>query len=215
MGRGRRRVRTGTAPRSRRRRRCSAGSATPSPEASTPRDRQVARDELHRPDGAVVGGVAVQQTVVGVADQREAVPVERGADDGRRDRAVDADRPAAGVVRLGATDGGERPPPDATGRVVGCGELGGADVGVEHPVGDAVDDRRSHAGQGPSLVERGLRGGDACRRGLLRRRPPIRRGRGRRRGGRTRRRPAGRAGLVPGSTARRSDRGCRRSSGSR
>ncbi len=68
-------------------------------------------DELHRPDGPVPDGVAVEAAVVGVVDGRDrAHAVQRDAHDGRARHAVVAEHRAAvaPVVGLHAADAGEQ-----------------------------------------------------------------------------------------------------------
>ena len=84
-------------------------------------DRPRRRDELHRADRMVVGGVAVETPAVGVADNDAAGPVEPDAHDRRRGQAV-AVQGRAGkspVIRLHPSDRGEQRPGDSAGRVSG------------------------------------------------------------------------------------------------
>jgi hypothetical protein len=76
--------------------------------------------ELHRTHGAVVGGVPVQQAMVGVGDQGGPVrTVQPGPDDARPGYAgrVQLIAPEAGMIALDSSDGSQQCPVDVAGRV--------------------------------------------------------------------------------------------------
>ena len=112
------------------------------------------RDELHRADGAVEDGVAVEGPAVGVGDAGGAArAVERDADDARAGDAARVEDVAteACVVALDPTDGAEQGPVDAApgldaaehaGRaLVGRDGHRGYAVGVQTDRGERVDGR--------------------------------------------------------------------------
>ncbi|HYJ74262.1 MAG TPA: hypothetical protein VEV65_01620 [Kineosporiaceae bacterium] len=99
------------------------------------------RDELHRADGAVRPGVAVEPTAVGVVDERHAASaVEAGAVDRRGDVTVGLHVRAAeaAVVGLDAPDAGEQGPADVARGVDAGALLCGGDVRLEHAARDAA-----------------------------------------------------------------------------
>lgn len=125
--------------------------------AVTAGPRPGGRDELHGPDGRVVGGVAVVGTVVGVLDEFEAVAVELRAEDLGGGGAVRVDPAAAGLARLDLADGGEQLPGQIA---AGLGPLEfgrGLLVGIEDGRGYARLglDRRDGGG---AVGRRGARG---------------------------------------------------------
>jgi hypothetical protein len=104
------------------------------------------RDELHRPDRAVINGVAVEGAAVGVADERGPAAVESDADDRTGRRAVCAQLGAAeaAVVRLDPADAGQQRPAQPTSGIgasdLPCGPL----VGLECWHRNAATGQRGH-----------------------------------------------------------------------
>jgi hypothetical protein len=83
-----------------------------------PPGRPGGRNELHRPDGAVIDGVTVEATTVGIADDRGAVAVQRDAHHGWGRQAVGVQHGAGEptMVGLDPADPGKQRPADSARR---------------------------------------------------------------------------------------------------
>ena len=84
------------------------------------------RDELHRSDRPVIDGVAVEQAVVGIGDDRVAgdAAVEPRAEDPAPGGAIGGQPAALGVPGLGVPDPGQQPPGQVAGRLLGGQPVG-------------------------------------------------------------------------------------------
>jgi hypothetical protein len=99
------------------------------------------RDELQRTDRAVIAGVPVESTVVGVADDLSAIAIELDADDAWGGQAAGQQHRAREAPMIGfdpADRGHEGPADPATGRERGLSTFG-VTVGRQRDARDAID----------------------------------------------------------------------------